>query len=102
MRLFRAIGSWGYVFGSATLIRFMIQIVTGICLAVVYRALALCAARLLSHDGTRLLVAGGAALAESTDSVALGHRSLPDRGTACYPNKGVRHQSMKMYTGMCA
>jgi hypothetical protein len=25
-----------------------------------------------------------------------------DPGAACYPNKGVRHQSMKMYTRMCS
>jgi len=32
----RTSGSWFYVFGSATLLCFMIQIVTGICLALVY------------------------------------------------------------------
>src|ERR1700750_829757 len=32
----RTSGSWFYVFGSGTLLCFMIQIVTGICLALVY------------------------------------------------------------------
>src|SRR5712664_2856224 len=32
----RTSGSWFYVFGSGTLLSFMIQIVTGICLALVY------------------------------------------------------------------
>src|SRR5258708_9597328 len=32
----RTSGSWFYVFGSGTLLCFMVQIVTGICLALVY------------------------------------------------------------------
>ena len=32
----RRSGSWFYVFGSGTLLCFLVQIVTGICLALVY------------------------------------------------------------------